>query len=83
MTNTETKEQEPLTFEAAIAKLEAIVKQLEDEKLELKESTKLFEQGSELAKYCTVLLDNNERYLAKLLEQNGELEEQEISLLEE
>jgi exodeoxyribonuclease VII small subunit len=49
-------EAQELTFEAALADLEAIVSQLEAGELGLEESIALFERGQQLADYCNKLL---------------------------
>ena len=46
-----------LTFEAAMARLEAIVADLESGKLSLEESLKKFEEGITLGKTCRDFLD--------------------------
>ena len=49
-------EAQELTFEAALADLEAIVSQLEAGELGLEESIALFERGQQLADHCNKLL---------------------------
>lgn len=41
-----------LSFEEALQELESIVKNLEDGRLALEESLKLYERGSQLKDYC-------------------------------
>jgi len=48
--------QKPGEFEAALARLEAIVKQLETEDVALDLSVELFKEGKELARKCEALL---------------------------
>jgi exodeoxyribonuclease VII small subunit len=43
-------------FETALARLEAIVKQLENEDVTLDRSVELFKEGKDLARRCEVLL---------------------------
>lgn len=43
-------------FETALARLEAIVKQLETEDVSLDRSVELFKEGKDLARRCEVLL---------------------------
>ena len=43
-------------FESALARLEAIVKQLETEDVALDASVKLFQEGKDLARRCEALL---------------------------
>jgi exodeoxyribonuclease VII small subunit len=51
------KSTEELTYEEALAELEAIVAALEGEQNQLEESIKLFERGQALAARCSVLLE--------------------------
>lgn len=46
-----------LTFEQAEKKLQEIALKLEDEKLPFSEAQKLYEEGSELVKFCLSSLD--------------------------
>ena len=48
---------EDLTYEQALAELEAIVSALEGEQDQLEESIKLFERGQALVKRCGELLE--------------------------
>ena len=43
-------------FEASLARLEAIVKQLESEEVDLDRSVQLFREGRDLARKCEALL---------------------------
>jgi exodeoxyribonuclease VII small subunit len=49
--------EQTLTFEAAMARLEQIVAELESGKLPLEESLKKFEEGVTLGKTCREFLD--------------------------
>lgn len=53
-------------FAAAIERLEEIVEQLEGEEVPLEESTKLFEEGVELAKLCSTKLSEAEKKIEQL-----------------
>ncbi len=55
--NTETKLNGELSFEAAAARLEAIVRALEDTSTSLDDSLKLYSEGIELVKLCNERLD--------------------------
>lgn len=55
-----------LTYESAMKKLEEIVSVLENGKLSLDESVKLFEQGAELSKFCNEQLKNAENKILSL-----------------
>ena len=43
---------EPMTFEQALTRLEAIVRTLESGELPLEETVRLYEEGQRLRKYC-------------------------------
>ena len=59
-------------FEAAIAELEGIVKQLEEGDLALDASLKLYERGVQLSRFCHARLEDAERRIDVLTER-GEL----------
>ena len=59
-------------FEAAIAELEAIVKQLEDGDLSLEQSLELYERGVQLSRFCHARLEDAERRI-EILNERGEL----------
>lgn len=48
------------TFEASMARLEQIVRQMEAGDVALEESMKLFQEGTELVKKCGAILDQAE-----------------------
>ena len=54
-------------FEAAMARLEEIVEELEKGDLPLEQSLKLFEEGIKLSRICTKRLDEAERKVEILL----------------
>lgn len=54
------------TFEEAMARLEAIVTQLEKGDVPLEEAMALFEEGTALMKQCAKTLDGAEQKVAKL-----------------
>ena len=61
------------SFEQSLARLEEIVKKLEQGECGLDESLKLFEEGAKLADSCNALLDQAEQKLDILLNaQTGE-----------
>lgn len=70
-------------FEELLQKLEAIVKQLEEEEIPLEKSLKLFAEGQTLARACEERLKTAEIQIRKLLEKNGEIVETEFSAEEE
>jgi len=54
-------------FEAALARLEEIVRSLESGELALEQSLKLFEEGVKLARVCNARLEEAERKVEVLL----------------
>ncbi len=60
-----------ITFEKAIARLEEIVKALENGSAPLDQSLELFEEGVSLVKICNDRLDNAEQKI-KILASDGE-----------
>ncbi|MFR2333574.1 MAG: exodeoxyribonuclease VII small subunit [Flavonifractor plautii] len=63
-----------VTFEQAMARLEEIVKQLEQGDASLEDALTLFEEGTRLMKKCTTQLDKAEQRSPKLLagpDENG------------
>jgi exodeoxyribonuclease VII small subunit len=59
-------------FEAAIAELEAIVKQLEEGDLTLERSLALYERGVQLSRFCHARLEEAEHRI-EVLNERGEL----------
>lgn len=55
-----------LTFERALAELEAIVERLEAGKVDLEESIDIYARGEELRKHCEVLLRAAEARIEKI-----------------
>lgn len=67
---------EQYTFETAMARLEQIVRTLEEGKSTLEESLSVFEEGVRLVKLCTAALDGAEQKVKILLDDgNGNLTE--------
>ncbi len=61
-------------FDAALARLEEIVKELESGDVPLEQSLKLFEEGTKLARICNKRLEEAERKVEILLkDKSGEL----------
>ena len=60
-------ENKEMTFEAAIARLDEIVKALEGGSAPLDESLGLFEEGVALVKFCNSKLDKAEAAVKKLV----------------
>ena len=57
---------ETLTFEKALAELEAIVARMEDGKLPLEESLAAYQRGAELIKFCESKLSDAQARIAIL-----------------
>ena len=61
----------PLSFEKALARLEAIVEQLEDGKLTLEDSIKRFEEGVSISRFLEAELGRAEKRVQELVESGG------------
>lgn len=59
-------EKKEMTYEEAMARLEKIVSMLENDTLNLDESLKLFEEGTNLARFCNKTLDEAELKITDL-----------------
>ncbi len=72
-----------LTFEAALMRLEEIVKLLESGSAPLDESLGMFEEGVRLVRFCGGKLDNAEQKLKILVKkQDGGYDEQNFAKTE-
>ena len=69
-------EEENMNFETAIKSLEQIVQELEKGDLNLDESVKKFEQGMELSKKCTKILNDAEKKITILINDGDETREE-------
>ncbi len=67
---TSMNEKEPLSFEEALKKLEAVVNKLEDDTVSLEESVALFEEGTRLSAWCSEVLGKAELRIEKVNAQN-------------
>ena len=65
-------------FEESMKKLETIVTELENGNLNLDESVKKFEEGMKIAKQCNNILEDTEKKITILLEEDGELKEEKF-----
>jgi exodeoxyribonuclease VII small subunit len=65
-------------FEESMKKLETIVTELENGNLNLDESVKKFEEGMKIAKQCNNILEDAEKKITILLEEDGELKEEKF-----
>ncbi len=63
----------PLTFEESIARLEKVVRLLDDGRTSLDESLERYEEGIRLLRHCTQLLDGARRRIEILrgVDENG------------
>ncbi len=67
MTDSEQSQPEPpASFEDAFTRLESVVRRLESGQMSLDQSTALFEEGMQLAKICTELLNGAELKIQRL-----------------
>lgn len=62
-----------ISFEAAMERLEAIVSRLENGDVPLETAIELFQQGMQLSHLCSGKLDQVERKIEMLVEENGAL----------
>lgn len=73
--------QEDKSFEEAISQLEQIVSKLEKGDISLEESIINFQQGIELSRYCAAKLDEAEKKISILLQdEEGNLIEKDFEL---
>lgn len=63
-------------FEEMLDKLESIVQSLEKDNLNLDESIAKFEDGMKLAKDCNKKIEEAEKRITILLNENGEMKEE-------
>lgn len=61
-------QKETMTFEAALKRLEEIVRLLEEGNAPLSDSLSVFEEGIKLVKFCNCQLDGAEQRVKLLLE---------------
>lgn len=62
---------EELSFEQAMDKLETIVSKLESGDIPLEQAIDLFQEGMRLSQLCSGKLENVERKIEMLIEENG------------
>ena len=63
------------SFENKMEELEKIVSELEKGDMNLDDSLVKFEQGMNISKECSKMLEDAEKKITILLEKNGEIEE--------
>ena len=67
-------------FEDMMKDLEQIAKDLESGELSLDESVKKFEEGIEISKFCSKILENAEKKITILIkDSNGDIREEDFS----
>ena len=71
------------SFEDKMKELEQIAQELENGDLNLDESMKRFEAGIKISKELTKILDEAEKKITILIEDNGKLEENKYETHEE
>lgn len=74
---------EELNFEELMVKLEDITNKLENEKLSLDESVKLFEEGIKISKECNEKLENAEKRISILINDGENLKEESFDVGQE
>lgn len=81
MTKTDINEICAKSFEEAVAELEQIVSRLEKGDIPLEESITNFQKGIELSRYCAAKLDEAEKKISILLQdQEGNLIEKDFEV---
>lgn len=68
-----------LNFEELMLKLEDITNKLEKEQLSLDESVKLFEEGMQISKECNNKLEDAEKRITILINENNEIKEENFN----
>ncbi|MGZ9586163.1 exodeoxyribonuclease VII small subunit [Paenibacillus marinisediminis] len=74
--NHEMEQIQSLSFEAAMERLEHIVQQLESGDVPLEQAIELFQEGMLLSNSCSAKLEQVERRIEMLTEQDGEWKRQ-------
>lgn len=70
------KKEENKSFEELMQELENIVQELEKGDLNLDDSVAKFEEGMKISKECNKILDSSEKRISILLENNGDVTEE-------
>lgn len=66
------------SFEQEMEELEKIVAELETGKLNLDDSVAKFEEGVKISKECNEMLENAEKKITMLINQDGEAKEEDF-----
>ena len=72
-------EEKEINFEEAMKQLENIANELEKGNLSLDESVNKFEEGMKLSKKCNDFLDKAEKKITMLINNDGEIKEEEFT----
>jgi len=65
-------------FETSMEQLEKIVQELEKGDLNLEDSIKKFEEGMKISKECNSFLENAEKRITVLINDNGNISEEQF-----
>lgn len=76
-------EEKEINFEEAMKKLEIIAQELEKGDLDLDQSVRKFEEGMILSKKCNEILEEAEKRITILIQEDGELKEENFIPVEE
>jgi exodeoxyribonuclease VII small subunit len=82
MTNSPESQENDISFEEAIGRLESIVEQMNDQSLPLEKAIKLYEEGMELSKKLTDTIESAEQKVVEInkrLDAAGPAEQEEDS----
>ena len=74
------EKRENKSFEELMETLEEIVQELEKGDLNLDESVAKFEEGMKISKECNKILESSEKRISILLENDGEVEEEDFNI---
>lgn len=69
-----------LNFEETMKQLEVLANELEKGDLPLDKSVAKFEEGMQLSKACVEMLEEAEKKISILLQENGKLKEENFSV---
>lgn len=67
-----------LNFEESMESLEKIVQELEKGDLNLDDSVKKFEEGMKISKECNKFLEEAEKRITVLINENGKITEEDL-----
>ena len=73
------KKEENKNFEELMEKLENIVQELEKGDLNLDASVSKFEEGMKISKECNKILEDSEKRITILLQNEGKIEEENFN----